>query len=392
MRVSLIGLCLLLTISSSAKAESPAQKLFSVCNGFLSVVRPKKVMAHANNIVKILGEAKDTGGRRFFSVADIPETPIVYKDPHEKWIMPFWGEDGYLERMSLLFSNPIKKRWAKDTLRNFGVREKPSKILVVPLSLFVSTMLIIGAEHAETHNTVVRNTNYYNSPAETPFYDFYLTYDFRCRDIRDDLLEGKDPIQWSRTRVNNEVVYSYRSYFFSRRLYINGSEESLKKHLSNFTIFVGLKNLMENGVRPVTGYKIPESALGPLRPGVLKAVFLQYDNLAIKYEYITRYIGVPTSVEYEIDPALFTAELKREIEQDSFNRELITMQKAGEISLGQLLYGMEANEWRKTQFKIDGILHIVQQKQNPDGSYSDMPLTLEEAQEGIKDAMFTRPK
>jgi len=233
-----------------------------------------------------------------------------------------------------------------------------------------------------THETAKSLFRYLD--AHKDFYDFFLTYDYRCRDILDNYLKGELSALEARFNVY-QMQLIYLRWFKSRGLNIHRPPEYLRKKLIDFPIFLPLKEIIDKGLKPSESFDIDKRYLGPISDEQVEALFSQQDELAVKEEYITRFAHAPFNFENSIDPNFFTTDLKAEIADDPVTQELLRLRAADQISVGDLVLGLQENETWKTEFEHYATLHM-----QPVDKKTHAPLSLGDIQQRNKANVLRR--
>jgi hypothetical protein len=351
-----------------------------------------KVVPATKSIYQYVDEVKATGGRRIFSV---PADARIRSSPYSMWFRTPNLSRGYFTRGLQFIPMRLTERWpggpyeftplktmesltwGNFTEKTFGIREQFSRPVKFASGLVLSVLVYMGATAWLEHATVEKLMA--DIETHKDFYDFFLNNDYRCRDIKLAVLDNGITPKEGRIVVYKEVQSIYSRWFSNREFNISKSVQYFRKTLVDFPLFYPLKNVVTDGLKPTIGFAIDPSHLGPLTDGQIRQLFSQTDHLAIKEEFITRAVKAPFNLEDDIDPRLFTSDLRSEILDDPFNRELFDLNKSGKISIGDLVYGLQENEAWKTEYEHYDTLHVVRLTYN-----SDKPIALEEIQKEIK--------
>jgi hypothetical protein len=335
---------------------------------------------------KYYSEIKETKGRRIFSLKD-NETSV--RSPKSMWFRtPNLDRMGLFPKKALKFTErwpggpyvfrPIKAissgTWGNITEKFFGVREMPSGFSKFLGGLILVAMVYGELDHLQTQKDIARIEKYKD------FFNFFLLYDYRAIDIRESWEDGSyDDILQAHMALFQELQEPYIQWFLRRDYYRAKPIEDLRKELVDFRIFQPFHDVVVDGVYPRSGFIVPKESQGRISDMQVKQLFDQGDQLAIIDEYITRLVHSRYVLEDTIDPGLFTSDLKTEILNDPLNQELLALHQNNKLSLGELVYGMEENEYWKSKFESYRILHVTRLDVE-----TGQPLTMEVMRNEIK--------
>ena len=158
----------------------------------------------------------------------------------------------------------------------------------------------------------------------------------------------------------------------------NVSDLAWNEALLQHPYFIHLKKMIEDGISPMDGYKVPPERIGALNNSQKISLLEINHQLQMNLEGLSEFYDPRTD---SFTPDL-TTPLKNEVWQDvmasSFSRQLLRLHQERLLSSGQLLYRLQEDQVWMAKFKEWKVLGIERQAVDEHGRFTEVALTMDD--------------
>ncbi|MNT16949.1 hypothetical protein D3C72_1520760 [compost metagenome] len=214
-------------------------------------------------------------------------------------------------------------------------------------------------------------------------YEHSIQTDYRYNKIKQALNKGEITHEEAQ-REAYLISLSYSSYFEYRASNKEAPTLAGEMKLIDHYLFVHLKKVITEGVEKLpleSGYRIPDSAAGPLKDGQKMELFANAHQRYLKYQIIQEMVA-DTPMWKEIRTSDQLKNIVDAIVNDPFTKELVTLKEQGKINEGELQSYLQEDAYWQNKFQDWNTLGITR-LQNENGQFINQPLTLSDIRQEV---------
>jgi hypothetical protein len=294
----------------------------------------------------------------------------------------FARESGYLFTPFMGIYDVIVKKPVEYLTTKFSNRKKePAFFLKVPSILALSLSMYIPADMVYQNRLDAHIQSEITSNA--PAFEHSIQNDYRYNKIKQALNKGEITHEEAQKEAYL-VSLAYSSYFDYRASSSEAPTLQSEMKLIDHFLFAHLKKVITEGVEKMdseSGYRIPDSAVGPLKDAQKMELFANAHQRYLKYQIIQEMVG-DTAMWKEISTSGKLKGLADSIANDPFTKELVGLKAQGKITEGELQSYLQEDAYWQNKFQDWNTLGITRLK-NDDGQFIDQALTLSDIREEV---------
>ncbi|MBX9766480.1 MAG: hypothetical protein K2X47_04335 [Bdellovibrionales bacterium] len=270
----------------------------------------------------------------------------------------------YQAAYNMTVRNPVRA----GTTRFLGKSMDPTALVHFPVIMFLSMLMYAPIDYAYSQAMNQHVASQVSTYANQ--YDEAIQSDFRFRGVKKDLDRKAITIEEAR-REAYRISIAYTQYYkFRDSTEESRTLESELKLLDHF-LFLQLKKVIKEGVKPAVGFVVPASAQGPLTVDQQIKLFDVTHLLYLKYHLISELEDTPP-----INKGDRISELKAEIWNEPFHQKLIQLKREGKISNVQRRLLLQEHAYWQTKF-LEWQIIGVSKLQKVNGQYTQQTLTID---------------
>jgi hypothetical protein len=247
--------------------------------------------------------------------------------------------------------------------------------LRLPVALAISMVTWSHIDAYYEHK--LENNIHQNVMSHSKEYSHLITSDYRYRQIKQ-ALDSKEISEQVALQRAFWLEMAFSEYFKNREsMGVSHSPElDAEMKLLNHHVFLHLKKVFTDGVTPMKGFVVPESAVGHLSADQKIQLFELTHSLNLKYQMIVEFANdTPLYKKVSGDPEIKKI-LSTSVNTD-FYKKLLELRSAGKISSDQLIYSLQEDAYWQNRFLEWTTLGVTKLKKVNE-IYSDQPLTIED--------------